>query len=183
MYTYLSQKFEDLELISNEYSDIFKKNKPFPYISFENFFDEDFLTSILDDFPDLSNTKKSHQFDSPRDKKKFATQPGFEFPAKINGFLNFLNSYKFLNFLQSLTGINETLIPDPYYAGGGLHEIKKGGFLKIHSDFNYHPALKLDRRLNLLIYLNKNWNESYGGQLELWNKDMTKCEKKNKSIF
>ena len=82
MDAYLSQKFKDLELISNEYSDIFKKNKPFPYISFENFFDENFLNSILDDFPDLSNTKKTHQFDSPRDKKNLLLNQVLNFQQK-----------------------------------------------------------------------------------------------------
>ena len=61
----------------------------------------------------------------------------------------------FLEFLQSLTGIELSLIPDPYFWGGGLHEIKKGGFLKIHADFNIHPRLKLNRRINLLIYRGK----------------------------
>ena len=69
--------------------------------------------------------------------------------------MSFLNSKLFLNFLQKLTGIDETLIGDPYFLGAGQHEIKQGGFLKVHADFNTHKALKLDRRLNVLIYLNK----------------------------
>ena len=62
-----------------------------------------------------------------------------------------------------MTGIKETLIPDPYLIGGGLHELKENGYLNIHSDFNLHPTMKLDRRLNILIYLNKNWQDNYGG--------------------
>ena len=50
--------------------------------------------------------------------------------------------------------------------------------LKIHTDFNKHPKIDIDRRLNLLLYLNENWHESYGGKLELWDKDMKKAEKK-----
>ena len=72
---------------------------------------------------------------------------------------------------------------DPHLEGGGLHEIKSGGVLKIHTDFNRHPFLNLDRRINVLIYLNKNWLESYGGHLEFWNKDMSKCEKKISPSF
>jgi hypothetical protein len=33
------------------------------------------------------------------------------------------------------------------------------------------------RRLNLLIYLEKNWKDEYGGGLEMWNADMTNCDK------
>ena len=183
MNQYLSNQFEDLDKVSKEYSNVFQSNKPFPFINFKNFFNEQYLNLILDNFPDLANTKKTHEFDTPRDKKKFVTNLGFSFPEKISNLINFLNSYEFLNFLQTLTGIKETLIPDPYFHGGGLHEIKRGGFLKIHSDFNYHPSLKLDRRLNLLIYLNKNWKSEYGGDLELWNKDMSKCEQKISPVF
>tara|TARA_Y100000287_G_scaffold143386_1_gene118113 strand:- start:3 stop:521 length:519 start_codon:yes stop_codon:yes gene_type:complete len=82
-----------------------------------------------------------------------------------------------------LTGIEEILIPDPYFLGGGLHEIKKGGFLKIHSDFNFHPQMKLSRRLNLLLYLNKDWQEDYGGHIEFWDRSMKECGKKFLPIF
>ena len=85
--------------------------------------------------------------------------------------------------LEKLTSIKEKLKIDSELNGGGLHEIKKGGVLKIHTDFNRHPTLDLDRRVNVLIYLNKNWKEEYGGQLELWDKDMKKCKKKIVPIF
>tara|TARA_B100001059_G_C17651850_1_gene484897 strand:+ start:26 stop:841 length:816 start_codon:yes stop_codon:yes gene_type:complete len=183
MSKYLSNKYKNLENISQENTEIFKSNNPFPFICFKDFFDKSYLDEVLTDFPDLAVQKKTNEFNTPTDKKKFATNQEFEFPSKISDLLNFLNSFKFLNFLQKLTGVKETLIPDPYFHGGGLHEIKRGGFLKIHSDFNYHPLLKLDRRLNLLVYLNKNWQEDYGGHLELWNKDMTRCEKKISPIF
>ena len=81
-----------------------------------------------------------------------------------------MNWFEMLLFLEALTGI-EGLIPDPYFGGGGLHQIEPGGFLKIHADFNVHPKLKLDRRLNMLIYLNRDWREEYGGHLELWDAD------------
>ena len=101
-----------------------------------------------------------------------------KFPETIKSFFDFLNSNFFLDFLQNLTAIKEKLMADPHLEGGGLHEIKSGGVLKIHTDFNRHPFLDLDRRVNVLVYLNKNWKDSYGGYLELWNKNMSKCEKK-----
>jgi len=64
------------------------------------------------------------------------------------------------------------LISDPYLSGGGYHEIKQGGVLKIHADFNKHPHINLDRRLNLLVYLNKNWNEKWGGDFQMFDKNM-----------
>ena len=79
--------------------------------------------------------------------------------------------------------MQETLIPDPYLWGGGYHELKNGGYLNIHADFNVHPQLELNRRINLLIYLNKNWKENYGGSLELWDRKMKNCIKKIVPIF
>ena len=73
-----------------------------------------------------------------------------------NQLISFLNNDIFLKYLQEITGIKEPLISDPYLSGGGYHEIKNGGVLKVHADFNRHPSLELDRRVNLLLYLNKN---------------------------
>ena len=63
----------------------------------------------------------------------------------------------------------ENVLDDPDLVGGGLHQILRGGFLDVHVDFNFHPRTKLHRRMNLLIYMNKEWRESYQGSLELWN--------------
>jgi len=88
-----------------------------------------------------------------------------------------LNSSTFLKFLEKLTGI-KNLLTDPHLQGGGIHQIERGGLLRVHSDFNFHPVFKLDRRLNLLLYLNEPWPEEWGGHLQLWSKDMRRCEQK-----
>jgi len=178
-----SEAFQNLDSVAKENKNKFLNNAPFPHLVFENFFNDSFLNSIENTFPNLEQKLDTTEFDSKRDKKKFATGLNFFFPEKINFFLNILNSYKFLNFLQQLTGIKETLMPDPYFWGGGLHQMKKGGFLKVHSDFNYHPLSKLDRRINILIYLNKEWKNEYGGHLELWDKNMENCGKKISPTF
>jgi len=87
-----------------------------------------------------------------------------------------------LQFLETLTGI-KGIVPDPYFVGGGLHQIKPGGKLGVHADFNHHEKLNLDRRINVLIYLNKDWKEEYGGHFELWNKEMTAAEQKILPLF
>ena len=43
----------------------------------------------------------------------------------------------------------------------------------MHADFNHHGPLNLERRINVLIYLNRDWQDDYGGQLELWETDMS----------
>lgn len=74
--------------------------------------------------------------------------------------------------MESITGI-KGLIPDPYFLGAGIHEIKQGGHISVHADFNHHKLMYLERRINVLIYLNKNWKKEYGGGLELWDQNMT----------
>src|SRR5262249_42493493 len=88
----------------------------------------------------------------------------------------------FLEALEKASGI-QGLIPDPYYSGAGFHFTLTGGKLAIHADFNRHNQMKLDRRLNLLVYLNRDWKEEYDGHLELWDRAMTQCKKKFLPIF
>jgi 2OG-Fe(II) oxygenase superfamily len=81
------------------------------------------------------------------------------------------NGRVMIEFLQELTGI-DGLVGDPHLVGGGLHELGAGGFLRVHADFNIHPLLALDRRLNVLLYLNEDWDQGWGGELELWDREM-----------
>jgi glycosyltransferase involved in cell wall biosynthesis len=74
--------------------------------------------------------------------------------------------------LEKLTGI-EGLIADPTLLGGGMHKIESGGKLSIHADSRKHTINGNYRRINLLVYLNKDWNKEWGGSLQLWDKDMT----------
>jgi Rps23 Pro-64 3,4-dihydroxylase Tpa1-like proline 4-hydroxylase len=173
----LSKENENLEFVAERYFDTYSKATPFPHAVFENFFDENFLNKVLDEFPDLSKTQNSQVYMN-KNEIKYANNDYQNFPDSIKNFFEFLNSNMYLNFLQKLTSVKEKLIVDPQLNGGGLHEIKKGGVLKIHTDFNKHPSLKLDRRINVLIYLNKDWKDQYGGHLELWDKDMLGCKKK-----
>lgn len=83
-------------------------------------------------------------------EKKLASTSELQMGEATRFLLYQLNSSMFVRFLEKLTGISG-IIPDPHFQGGGLHQIEKGGFLKMHVDFNKHKDLGLDRRLNLLI--------------------------------
>jgi len=173
----LSENFQNLTELALKEKQNYISAKPFPNIALNNFFNNDFLNKVLDEFPDLSKLNDSENYKA-KNEIKLSNKNYEKFPPTIKSFIDFLNSNIFLNFLQNLTSIKEKLVSDPLLEGGGLHEIKNGGVLKIHTDFNRHPSRDLDRRINVLIYLNKNWKESYGGYLELWNKNMSMCEKK-----
>lgn len=173
---YINDNYKNLLATAQKHKEQYAAGDPFPNILFENFLNEDFLKEILEEFPDLS--KKDHiKFNNPNEIK-LASRGERLFGEKTKKLMHFLNSEPFLNFLQELTGIEEKLLPDPYFEGGGFHEIKPGGLLKVHADFNKHRTAHLDRRLNVLIYLNEDWKEEYGGHFELWTEDMKTCVKK-----
>lgn len=182
MNIFLNEKNTNLLEIAENNAESYINATPFPNISFDNFFNPEFLNKVLEEFPDLSSIKESKKFQDTKQIKLAGKGERF-FGTETKRLMHFLNSEPFLEFLQVLTGIEEPLINDPYFLGGGQHEIKKGGLLKIHADFNKHPKLGLDRRINVLVYLNKDWKEEYGGNFELWDTDMSKCEKKILPIF
>ena len=188
----MDKLMEKNNILSNEYFDLIKianKNKsdylnasPFPNIVLDNFFSNSFLDEVLKEFPNLESINSSEKYKN-KNEVKFANNDYVNFPNSVKLLIDFMNSEIFLNFLQKITSIKEKLISDPELNGGGLHEIKSGGMLKIHTDFRKHPSLDLDRRVNVLIYLNKNWKLNYGGDLELWDKNMKFCGKKIQPLF
>jgi len=178
----INDKLKDVENFIFQNKERFVNANPFPFIIIEDFFRKEFLDEVLNQFPNLADQKKTTNYYN-KNEVKFANNQYKNFPNDIKKLFDFLNSDFFLTFLQRITNIQEKLIPDFELNGGGLHEIKKGGLLKIHSDFNKHPSLDLDRRLNVLIYLNKNWKDEYGGHLEFWDREMTACKEKIFPIF
>ena len=162
----ISEKYADPSNLSSQY----KSNSPFPHIVLDDFISKDLLNSVSEEFPDLKTLNHKIEY-SDQKEIKFASSGSSELSPSAKVLINFLNSDIFLEYLQRLTGIAEPLISDPYLSGGGYHEIKTGGVLKVHADFNKHPKLDLDRRLNLLLYLNKDWDSSWGGNLELYKTD------------
>jgi 2OG-Fe(II) oxygenase superfamily len=154
--------------------------KPFPHVVFDDFFDPELLELVLTEFPKPGEIRWQ-RFDNPHEIK-LASAAEASFGPATRLLLYHLNSATFLDFLSSVTGI-KNLIPDPGFAGGGLHQIVPGGKLGIHVDFNKHEEYGLDRRLNLLLYLNKDWRESYGGHLELWDRNMSECQAKVLPMF
>tara|TARA_B100000945_G_C20371990_1_gene592620 strand:+ start:533 stop:1381 length:849 start_codon:yes stop_codon:yes gene_type:complete len=173
----LSKKSENLNDLALSLKNQYSLADPFPHTQIDNFFSNEYLDTVLEEFPDLSKLSDSQNYKN-QNEIKFANNDFKNFPETIKNFFNFLNSQTFLNFLQTVTSIKEKLIADEQLNGGGLHEIKSGGLLKVHTDFNKHPTNNFDRRVNVLIYLNKNWQEKYKGCLELWDKDMKNCKQK-----
>jgi len=154
---------------------------PFPHAVLDDFFDPVVLDRVISEFPG-DNGIDWERYDDPRFEVKLASRSEQQIGLFTRYLIYALNSSAFLQFLERLTGI-KGLVPDPHLWGGGLHQIMPGGKLAIHADFNNYPHFKLDRRLNVLIYLNRDWQEQWGGHLELWDREMKACERRILPVF
>ena len=116
----LSNEFRELDLIAKKQKEKYISAYPFPHITVRNFFSNDFLNQVLDEFPDLSKLNESQNY-SVKNEIKLSNKNYNKFPQTIKSFFNFLNADFFLNFLQNITSIKEKLVSDPHLEGGGLH--------------------------------------------------------------
>ncbi|MEO5853276.1 MAG: 2OG-Fe(II) oxygenase [Nocardioides sp.] len=171
---------DELLPLADEYRDLFLSGSPFPHVVIDDFLPPDVLERVLAEYPEPEQSEWQ-QFDNAREVK-LALSDAERMGPTTRHLLAEFNSSVFVDFLERLTGIG-SLVPDPHYVGGGLHQIRRGGFLKVHADFNKHTRLNLDRRLNGILYLNKDWQEDWGGHLQLWDRDMSRCVKKVLPVF
>lgn len=175
--------YSHLEAIAAQQADSFRQAEPFPHIVIDDFISPSLVDAIVAEIPDYRKMKTNKEaWETLEDGSVAQFRKSFLSMEMRAGRLTRqlyweLNSADFLDFLQKLTGI-EGLWPDPYLLGGGIHETQRGGHLMIHADFNKHPELHLDRRLNLILYLNRDWPDKYGGHLELWDKPLQHCVQK-----
>jgi len=158
-------------------------NKPFPHIVIDNFYPQAEISKVVAEVENLpEQVWTRHQdptsVDCAVQRKKMALNQ----PYMLEGhapwsqkLMSDFNSPLMLAWMSQLTGIPD-LIPDPYNVGGGIHRTKTGGKLSVHADFNIHPKSGLHRRVNALLYLNRDWQESWGGNLELWDSEMKACQ-------
>lgn len=176
--------------LSKQLSNQYQEAQPFPHIVIDKFLPETILDSVLYEFNKNENwwydkvkwtePYQVNKFYWPHDIETVNNMPN-DLPT-ISALVNYLNSPVMLKYLEELTGI-DNLISDELLMGGGLHKITSGGKLAIHKDYNVHPVKKMYRRLNLLIYLNKDWKTEWEGNLELWDKDHTKLEVSVEPLF
>jgi len=176
---YLTLDQEECRSYGKTLGQTYQEASPFPHIVIDDFLDADLLRQVLAGFPSSEN--KSY-FDREQERLKFQYNPAEVDSAVTRNLFAELNSQAFLSFLEELTGISG-LVSDPHFEGGGLHETKRGGHLGVHADFNIHGRLKLERKINLLIYLNEDWDDEFGGHLELWDRQMSGCAVRVKPVF
>ena len=149
--------------------------KPFPHFCIDNFLNEEFANEIYRSFPSFEQAREiGKEFDAVNEKSKIQITDAAKFSVPIAELNRLLASPDFTEMMSDLMNIPH-LISDIHLTGGGIHETNSGGRLDVHVDFNYIESKKWYRRLNILIYFNKDWKEEYGGYLDIWDKDVKNC--------
>ena len=167
-----------------EYKDVKKElffsSKPFPNIELNNLWDNKLLEKCFKEIEDFKNWDREKNFFAAK-KRLYSTKHKY-FPDNVKKVFNELCSQKFIDWLESFTN-EKRLIADTNFTAGGISSVGNGGFLKIHADPNWNPRVKLFMRIIIIVYLNNDWKDEWGGHLEFWNEDMTACEKKIKPVI
>lgn len=176
--------------VTPEVSNQYRNAHPFPHIVIDNFLEESVVKSTIENIKNFQNWGWDHSaYAGEHQRRKYFT-PWCENNLEVlknespiaYSTIDKLNSSEVLKYLEELTGI-QGLIGDPGFHGGGFHKIGRNGKLDIHCDYNLHPVTQLHRRINLLIYLNENWEQEWGGDLELWERDMSKMVHRISPVF
>ncbi|MDR6304502.1 Rps23 Pro-64 3,4-dihydroxylase Tpa1-like proline 4-hydroxylase [Nitrobacter vulgaris] len=152
------------EVLRDEYLNA----KPWPHVVVANGFPDDFLDEIADE---VANIDQSHIISS-LDVRQIKQEASQGFGPATQHFFDLVDGESFREFISTVTGV-DNLLSDPSHKLAGAHRTPPGGYTKIHRDFEMHPDTGLFHRVNLLVYLNRDWPDSYGGSLELWPTDMS----------
>jgi len=164
-----------------ELTEKYQHGKPFPHIVIDDFMRPESVQRALDEFPSIRSGKWIHYLHA--NEKKYGKTDFSNFSPGLRAIVEEVHSPRFIHFLSELSSI-DGIFPDPDLEGGGLHQSARRGFLNIHADFNAHPHHRSwRRRMNLLLYLNRDWKDEYGGHLELWDKKMRHCMRRIAPLF
>jgi Rps23 Pro-64 3,4-dihydroxylase Tpa1-like proline 4-hydroxylase len=157
-----------------ELSESFLTAKPFNHVVIDNFFNHDFAMSIFESMPDYSQVDVN--YNNVAEKKKLSDN-WHKFPKSIyTAFFSLVSSH-FVDNMRVMTQQDE-LEADYGLHGGGVHMHKTGDYLNVHLDYDIHPKMPMKRKLNIIIYMTPEWEESWGGHIELWsNNEETKQPK------
>jgi Rps23 Pro-64 3,4-dihydroxylase Tpa1-like proline 4-hydroxylase len=149
----------------------FVNAEPFEHIVIDDFLNDKYAEKLSNVFP--NDYEKWHKYENPIEVK-YAFDNINILPEELKNYFYILSTKMFIYKIQKLTDIDE-LEYDEYLHGAGLHSHSKNGRLNIHLDYEKHPYSGKERRINIILFLSKEWKKEWNGANELWNKDISKC--------
>jgi Rps23 Pro-64 3,4-dihydroxylase Tpa1-like proline 4-hydroxylase len=151
--------------------ELYRDAKPFPHAVIDGFLDPESAERTATEL-EAADIALWHCDDHQEQVNKLWMDRPEQLPQTAGEALRYMNSPEVCGFFSVLTGIPD-LQADDAYLGGGVHVSTAGGRLGVHADFNLHPSTGMHRRVNALLFLNRDWDPAWHGQLELWSKDLT----------
>ena len=146
----------------------FQTADPFPFIAIDDFLKDDLARKIASEYPGMSGAREQgHAFSAVNERGKVQITDPDHFGPSTRALYEVLASSEWLSALEYVSGIPK-LLADEELVGGGMHLMGSGGHLDVHIDFNLLPKRQLFRRLNILVFLNEQWEKEWGGRIELW---------------
>jgi hypothetical protein len=156
---------------------------PFPYCCIDGFLDEDFAERVHDALPSFAEAVKiGRTFSTVNEQGKVQVLDPSSLVGPVAELNRALATPEFLELLGDVFGM-PSLLADEELVGGGIHQTGPRGHLDVHVDFNYIANRQLHRRLNILIYFNKDWKPEWGGNLELWDTKVKTCHHSFSPVF
>lgn len=146
----------------------FETAQPFNHVVIDNFFTDEVARNIFKDMPGY-DADLDAKYDNAIEKKR-TVQNWTKFSKNIYTAMTELVSQEFTKHLRYMTNEPE-LVADFGLHGGGIHLHQSGDYLNVHLDYDVHPKLDMKRKLNIIVYLNPNWKEEWGGNLGMWSHD------------
>jgi Rps23 Pro-64 3,4-dihydroxylase Tpa1-like proline 4-hydroxylase len=154
--------------------DQFNNAQPFRWLEIRNFLEDDFARACAAAYPSFDESRtQGKEFKAVNERRKVQITDSSKFPAPVKTLSDALASPEFLKQLEEITGIPK-LLADDQLMGGGIHVTGPHGRLDVHVDFNYVEERDYHRRLNILIYMNPVWKDEWGGEIELWDREVKK---------
>jgi hypothetical protein len=166
----------------DELRDRYRTATPFPHVIIDDFLDPELGRSIVaEEYGDVGSARWT--FHRHYSQSTYSRTDAGTYGHAARQVIALVSSAPFLRFLTALTGI-DGLFLDPSLEDGGITACRRDGFANIHTDLTVHPAQRhWRRRVNLLWYLNVDWQPSYYGELELWDEHVRHCVQRIEPVF
>lgn len=162
------EEIYDTNILLNQYN----SSSPVRHIIIDNFLPQEIFNNVCNEIEYFPKDKWiSKTLGTASDRKEARD---FSESYVLGNVFYGLTSHGFIEWIEKI--VNQTgIISDPHHLGSGITSTPTGTDLGLHVDFNWNNTLKLNRKFNLIIYANPEWNDSWNGELEFWNKEATEC--------
>jgi len=163
----------------SELKEQFINAEPFENIVIDDFLETSYAEKLYEIYPNFNSDW--YVFENPIEVK-YVYDDINNLPTELKNYFYYLSTPQLINIFRLITNI-DNLEYDEYIHGAGLHVHPKYGRLNIHLDYEKHPYSGKERKINIILFMSKDWTTEYNGQNELWDKELSRCVKKTEVKF